>query len=138
MAQRIPVGQHHTLGEHGAGQRPHAALPGRDQGLGLVGQPGPVDPGQVVVPAIPGQHHVGTVLAGQHGADVVLPWDGRDHYLAGIYRTGLADQAEALIAAGERSMRALTGTVLTQRVVLPDGDPLRHALTNLNAPADLR
>ena len=21
------------------------------------------------------------------GADVVLPWDGRDHYLAGIYRT---------------------------------------------------
>ena len=78
------------------------------------------------------------LLAGQHGADVVLPWDGRDHYLAGIYRTGLADQAEALIAAGERSMRALTGTVLTQRVVLPDGDPLRHALTNLNAPADLR
>ena len=23
------------------------------------------------------------------GADVVLPWDGRDHYLAGIYRTSL-------------------------------------------------
>ena len=28
------------------------------------------------------------------GADVVLPWDGRDHYLAGIYRTALADRVD--------------------------------------------
>ena len=41
------------------------------------------------------------------GADVVLPWDGRDHYLAGIYRTALADRVDGLVAAGERSMRAL-------------------------------
>jgi len=72
-------------------------------------------------------------LAGHRGADVVLPWDGRDHYLAGIYRTGLATDIEALVAAGKRSMRALTESVLTQRVVV-----LSHqrALTNLNEPAD--
>ena len=56
------------------------------------------------------------------GVDVVLPWDGRDHYLAGIYRTDLADRIDALVAAGERSMRALAETVVTQRVVLP-ADP---------------
>jgi len=32
------------------------------------------------------------------GADVVLPWDGRDHYLAGIYRTSLADHVAELVA----------------------------------------
>lgn len=67
-------------------------------------------------------------LDGNPGADVVLPWDGRDHYLAGIYRTQLADRIDDLISAGERSMRALTGTVLTQRVVMP----VQRALTNLN------
>jgi molybdopterin-guanine dinucleotide biosynthesis protein A len=66
--------------------------------------------------------------------DVVLPWDGRDHYLAGVYRTGLAAVIDALVAEGQRSMRALTERVLTQRVVLP---PTR-ALTNLNTEADLR
>ncbi len=73
------------------------------------------------------------LLARQRGADVVLPWDGRDHYLAGIYRTGLAHRAEDLVASGRRSMRALTDSVRTQRVELPDG----RALTNLNSPADL-
>ncbi|WP_084222933.1 molybdenum cofactor guanylyltransferase [Mycolicibacterium holsaticum] len=67
------------------------------------------------------------------GADVVLPWDGRDHYLAGIYRTSLADRVEALVAAGERSMRALVETVDTQRIVLPE----QRALTNVNTTADL-
>lgn len=65
--------------------------------------------------------------------DIVLPWDGRDHYLAGIYRTRLAERINALVAAGERSMHSLTDTVLTQRVVLP---PTR-ALTNVNSAADL-
>ena len=54
------------------------------------------------------------------GADVVLPWDGRDHYLAGIYRTALADHVDGLVAAGERSMRALVDTVDTQRIVMPE------------------
>jgi molybdopterin-guanine dinucleotide biosynthesis protein A len=75
-------------------------------------------------------------LAGHQGADIVLPWDGRDHYLAGIYRTGLADRIDELVAAGERSMRALTGSVVTQRVVLPHAEA-PSALTNLNGPADL-
>ncbi len=66
--------------------------------------------------------------------DVVLPWDGRDHYLAGIYRTGLADRIEALVGAGERSMRALTNSVLTQRVVMAPNP----ALTNVNTDTDLR
>ena len=30
------------------------------------------------------------------GAEVVLPWDGRDHYLAGVYRTALATRADEL------------------------------------------
>ena len=73
-------------------------------------------------------------LAGYDGVDVVLPWDGRDHYLAGIYRTALAGHIDTLIAAGERSMRALTDSVLTQRVVMaPSPD-----LVNLNTDADLR
>lgn len=72
-------------------------------------------------------------LAGHSGADVILPWDGRDHYLAGVYRTALADRIDALIAAGERSMRALVDTVNTQRIVLPESP----ALTNINAAADL-
>lgn len=74
------------------------------------------------------------LLAEYRNVDVVLPWDGRDHYLAGIYRTALADRIESLIASGERRMRALADTVLTQRVVLaPTG-----TLTNLNTPVDLR
>jgi molybdenum cofactor guanylyltransferase len=67
-------------------------------------------------------------------ADVVLPWDGRDHYLAAVYRTELADQVDALVAAGERSMRALVDRVDVQRIVIPES----RSLTNVNSDADLR
>jgi molybdenum cofactor guanylyltransferase len=67
------------------------------------------------------------------GADVVLPWDGRDHYLAGVYRTALAARADELVAAGERSMRALVTVADTQRVVMPE----QRSLTNMNTAADL-
>jgi molybdenum cofactor guanylyltransferase len=67
------------------------------------------------------------------GADVVLPWDGRDHYLAGVYRTSLAARADELVAAGERSMRALVTAVDTQRVVMPE----QRALINVNTVGDL-
>ena len=67
------------------------------------------------------------------GADVVLPWDGRDHYLAGIYRTALFTTVAELVAAGERSMRALVNSVDTQRIVMPE----QRALTNVNTAADL-
>ncbi len=67
------------------------------------------------------------------GADVVLPWDGRDHYLAGVYRTDLAARADELIGAGERSMRSLVNSVDTQRVVMSE----QSSLTNVNTPADL-
>ncbi|WP_304107859.1 molybdenum cofactor guanylyltransferase [Mycolicibacterium bacteremicum] len=66
-------------------------------------------------------------------AAVLLVWDGRDHYLAGLYRTSIADLADDLVAAGERSMRALVGAADTQRIVT---EPQR-ALTNVNTPADL-
>ena len=66
-------------------------------------------------------------------ADVVLPWDGRDHYLAGVYRTSLADRVDKLVAAGERSMRALVDTVDTQRIVMAE----QPALTNVNTAAEL-
>ena len=67
-------------------------------------------------------------------ADVVLPWDGRDHYLAAVYRTELADEVDALIAAGERSMRSLVDRVDTQRIVVPAS----RSLTNVNSDADMR
>jgi molybdopterin-guanine dinucleotide biosynthesis protein A len=67
------------------------------------------------------------------GADVVLPWDGRAHYLAGIYRTSLADRAAELVAAGEHSMRALVNSVDTQRIVMDK----QRSLTNVNAVDDL-
>lgn len=73
-------------------------------------------------------------LAGYVGVDVVLPWDGREHYLAGIYRTALADHIDGLIGSGQRAMRALTDSVLTQRVVLEPGP----AMTNVNSEADLQ
>lgn len=67
------------------------------------------------------------------GVDVVLPWDGRDHYLAGVYRTALADRIATLVAAGERSMRALVDAVDTQRIVMAE----QRALTNANTAAEL-
>ncbi|WP_421877273.1 molybdenum cofactor guanylyltransferase [Mycolicibacterium wolinskyi] len=66
-------------------------------------------------------------------ADIVLPWDGRDHYLAGIYRTRLTDRISALVDAGQRSMRALAESVDTQRIVMAP----QRALTNVNSEADL-
>ncbi|OMC49958.1 molybdenum cofactor guanylyltransferase [Mycobacterium sp. IS-2888] len=67
-------------------------------------------------------------------AEVVLPWDGRDHFLAAVYRTDLAARAEALVAAGERKMRALVDVSDAQRIVTSDSRPL----TNVNSDADLR
>lgn len=72
-------------------------------------------------------------LAAISAAEVVLPWDGRDHYLAGIYRTALAARADHLVAAGERSMRALVDSCDTQRIVMEQ----RRELTNVNTPQDL-
>ena len=72
-------------------------------------------------------------LASDDDADVVLPFDGREHYLAGVYRTELADRVDALVAAGERSMRALVEAVGARRVAVADPVPLR----NLNTLADL-
>ena len=67
------------------------------------------------------------------GADVVVPSDGRDHYLAGVYRTALAARIEELAAAGRRSMRSLIDAVSTDRVHLP---PTR-ALVNVNTESEL-
>jgi molybdopterin-guanine dinucleotide biosynthesis protein A len=72
--------------------------------------------------------------AAETDAEVVLPWDGRDHYLAAVYRTDLADRVDALVAAGERAMRALVDASDTQRIVMSDSGPL----TNLNSADDLR
>jgi molybdopterin-guanine dinucleotide biosynthesis protein A len=66
-------------------------------------------------------------------ADVVLPWDGRDHFLAGLYRTSLVDKVETLVDAGDRSMASLVNSVEAQRIVVADG----RALTNVNSAVDL-
>ena len=76
------------------------------------------------------------VLAGpaqRLGADVVLAWDGRDHYLAGIYRTALHTHIDALVDGGARSMRALVDSVDTQRIVMPE----QPALANVNTADEL-
>jgi molybdopterin-guanine dinucleotide biosynthesis protein A len=67
------------------------------------------------------------------GADVVLPWDGRSHYLAGVYRTDLHEHVDKLVADGKRSMRALVESVDSQQVVMPE----QAALTNINTAAQL-
>lgn len=56
-------------------------------------------------------------------ADVVLPWDGSNRYLVGVYRTALAAKVDELIAAGERNMPALVDYVDTQRVVISESQP---------------
>ncbi|MDD7814793.1 molybdenum cofactor guanylyltransferase [Mycobacterium sp. CSUR Q5927] len=66
-------------------------------------------------------------------ADIVLPRAGRDHYLAGIYRTRLAETVDALVGAGERRVGALVDLVEVRRIVVTDAAPL----TNLNSPDDV-
>lgn len=73
------------------------------------------------------------LLAQGPDADVVLPWDGRDHYLAGVYRAGLADRIDDLVSTGARSMRSLTDAVGTRRVQVP----LSPLLTNFNRPSEM-
>ena len=53
-------------------------------------------------------------------ADIVLPWDGGNHYLAAVYRTELATQIDALVASGERNLPALVDRVDSQRILLAD------------------
>jgi molybdenum cofactor guanylyltransferase len=72
-------------------------------------------------------------LAAETNAEVVLPWDGRSHYLAAVYRTDLADRVDALVAAGERKMSALVDASDAQQIVIRDSRPL----TNVNSAADL-
>lgn len=66
-------------------------------------------------------------------ADIVLPYADRDHYLAGVYRTILADTVDALVAAGERRVGALIDVADVRRIVLDDASPL----ANLNSPDDV-
>jgi molybdenum cofactor guanylyltransferase len=61
------------------------------------------------------------VLAARAAAldvDIVLPWDGENHYLAAVYRTELASVVDDLVAAGERDVAALIKRADTQRVVI--------------------
>jgi molybdopterin-guanine dinucleotide biosynthesis protein A len=71
--------------------------------------------------------------AAELDVDVVLPWDGRDHYLAAVYRTDLVERVDALVAAGERKMRALVESVDAQRIVISEP----RSLANVNSAADL-
>jgi molybdopterin-guanine dinucleotide biosynthesis protein A len=74
--------------------------------------------------------HLGT----ETDAEVVMPWDGRSHYLASLYRTDLADRIDTLVAAGESRMSALIDASDAQQIVLPDS----RLVTNVNTDADLR
>ena len=57
-------------------------------------------------------------------ADIVLPWDGRNHYLAAVYRTELASVVDDLVAADERTIAALVARVDSQRLVIGDSSSL--------------
>ena len=59
-----------------------------------------------------------TARAAAVNADIVLPWDGKNHYLAAVYRTELAGLVDDLVASGERSITALIARVDSQRVVI--------------------
>jgi molybdopterin-guanine dinucleotide biosynthesis protein A len=65
--------------------------------------------------------------AAEVDADIVLPWDGSNHYLAAVYRTELARQIDDLVAAGERNLPALIDRVDSQRVVISDSRPSADA-----------
>lgn len=73
-------------------------------------------------------------LATETNAEIVLPWDGRSHYLAAVYRTNLAERIDGLVAAGARSMRALIDASDAQQIVLPES----RFLANVNSESDLR
>jgi molybdopterin-guanine dinucleotide biosynthesis protein A len=73
-------------------------------------------------------------LAIETNAEIVLPWDGRSHYLAAVYRTDLAERIDGLVAGGARSMRALIDASDAQQIVLPES----RFLANVNTDADLR
>ena len=72
-------------------------------------------------------------LAAETNAEIVLPWDGRSHYLAAVYRTDLAERISGLVAAGARSMRALIDASDAQQLVLPES----RFLANVNTESDL-
>lgn len=72
-------------------------------------------------------------LATETNAEIVLPWDGRSHYLAAVYRTDLAERIDGLVAAGARSMRALIDASDAQQIVLPES----RFLANVNTESDL-
>lgn len=72
-------------------------------------------------------------LAVETHAEVVMPWDGRSHYLAAVYRTDLADRIDALVASGKRRMSDLIDASDSQQIVLTDSS----ALTNVNTVKDL-
>lgn len=73
-------------------------------------------------------------LATETSAEIVLPWDGRSHYLAAVYRTDLAERIDGLVDGGARSMRALIDASDAQQIVLPGS----RFLANVNTDADLR
>lgn len=72
-------------------------------------------------------------LATETNAEIVLPWDGRSHYLAAVYRTDLAGRIDGLVAGGARSMRALIDASDAQQIVLPES----RFLANVNTESDL-
>jgi molybdenum cofactor guanylyltransferase len=72
-----------------------------------------------------------TARAAQGDADIVLPWDGSNHYLTAVYRTELASVVDDLVAAGERGIPALIARVDSQRVVIGDaGAPVEAKPTS--------
>ena len=74
------------------------------------------------------------ICAADPAVEIVLANDGRDHYLAGVYRASLAGRIADLLAEGQRSMRALIDTAVVGRLALGPG---ASVLTNLNVPGDM-
>ncbi|WP_235681127.1 molybdenum cofactor guanylyltransferase [Tomitella gaofuii] len=67
---------------------------------------------------------------------VIAVAGGRDHPLAGVYRTALAEEIDAVVRSGRRSMRGFLEGATVHRVVLGGADA--RAVFNVNTPADAR
>jgi molybdopterin-guanine dinucleotide biosynthesis protein A len=72
-------------------------------------------------------------------ADLVVPVDGagRGQYVCARYSAELLERAARLVAAGERSLRALAATVAADRLVELTDVPA-DALADVDTPADAR
>jgi pimeloyl-ACP methyl ester carboxylesterase len=84
VGQRPRIHHHHTLGVRSVDQGAHPAGTAGHQGVGPVSQVGPVHGREVVVLAVPRQHHLGVGLGGA-AHEIVDEFDGQQGHVDGAH-----------------------------------------------------